>query len=194
MEPRKIAEQVKSLISQAETEEALRVLLDYLPTEKRWSELKQAAAESQAQFLNAKREANGGRITFDQADLIYNRVNNAVYQIAEDLENGITRMTPAQQTRRMLPYLALAMGAVAIAILAYQLPTIIGGEDEPVEPQQQPGACPAFQSGSAFKILLWEYDPYSDDNGESKRLPAALQNRLFNRQKWLVANTHLLLG
>lgn len=178
MEPRKIAEQVKTLISQAETEEALRVLLDYLPTEKRWSELKQAAAESQAQFLNAKREANGGRITFDQADLIYNRVNNAVYQIAEDLENGITRMTPAQQTRRLLPYLALAIGAVAIAILAYQLPTIIGGEDEPVEPQQQPGACPAFQSGSAFKILLWEYDPYSDDNGESKRLPAALQNRL----------------
>ncbi|MBP8239169.1 MAG: hypothetical protein KAX50_04385, partial [Saprospiraceae bacterium] len=176
MESRKIAEQVKSLISQAETEEALRVLLDYLPNEKRWSELKQAAAESQAQFLNAKREANGGRITFDQADLIYNRVNNAVYQIAEDLENGITRMTPAQQTRRMLPYLALAMGAVAIAFLGYWLSQ--GGEDEPVEQQQQPGACPAFQSGAAFKILLWEYDPYSEDNGESKRLPAALQNRL----------------
>jgi Flp pilus assembly protein TadD len=178
MEPRKIAEQVKTLISQAETEEALRVLLDYLPTEKRWSELKQAAAESQAQFLNAKREATGGRITFDQADLIYNRVNNAVYQIAEDLENGITRMTPAQQTRRMLPYLALAIGAVAIAILAYQLPTIIGG-DEPVEPQQQPGACPTFQSVPAFKILLWEYQLLlGEDKNVSKRLPVALQNRL----------------
>lgn len=177
MEPRKIAEQVKSLIAQAETEEALRVLLEYLPAEKRWSELKRAAAESQSQYLNAKREAEGGRINFEQADLIYNRVNNAVYKIAEDLENGITRLTPAQQTRRMLPYLGLSIAAVAIAITAYVL-SGRSGQGNPADAQQTPTGCPAFQTGSSFKILLWEYQSYSNDNGESKTLPAALQNRL----------------
>jgi tetratricopeptide (TPR) repeat protein len=177
MEPRKIAEQVRQLIAQAETEEALRVLLEYLPTEKRWSELKQAAAEAQAQFLNAKREANGGRITFDQADLIYNRVNNAVYQIAEDLENGITRLTPAQQTRRMLPYLAIAIGAVAIAFLGYWV-SQQGGEDDPADTQQTQTGCPDFEAGDSFKILLWEYDSFNEDNVDSKKLPVALQNRL----------------
>ncbi|HRF41407.1 MAG TPA: tetratricopeptide repeat protein [Saprospiraceae bacterium] len=177
MEPRKIAEQVRQLIAQAETEEALRVLLEYLPTEKRWSELKQAAAEAQAQFLNAKREANGGRITFDQADLIYNRVNNAVYQIADDLENGITRLTPAQQTRRMLPYLAIAIGAVAIAFLGYWV-SQQGGEDDPADTQQTQTGCPDFEAGDSFKILLWEYDSFNEDNVDSKKLPVALQNRL----------------
>lgn len=177
MEPRKIAEQVRQLIAQAETEEALRVLLEYLPTEKRWSELKQAAAEAQAQFLNAKREANGGRITFDQADLIYNRVNNAVYQIADDLENGITRLTPAQQTRRMLPYLALAVAAVALAITGYMVSSG-SGDDDPAEPQQTQTGCPDFEAGDSFKILLWEYDSFNEDNVDSKKLPVALQNRL----------------
>lgn len=178
MEPRKIAEQVRQLIAQAETEEALRVLLEYLPTEKRWSELKQAAAESQAQFLNAKREADGGRINFEQADLIYNRVNNAVYQIADDLENGITRLTPAQQTRRMLPYLALAVAAVAIAITGYMVSSG-SGDDDPAEPQQTQTGCPDFEAGDSFKILLWEYQLLlGEDQNVSKRLPVALQNRL----------------
>ncbi|MBE2207344.1 MAG: tetratricopeptide repeat protein [Saprospiraceae bacterium] len=178
MEQRKIAEQVRQLIAQAETEEALRVLLEYLPTEKRWSELKQAAAESQAQFLNAKREAEGGRINFEQADLIYNRVNNAVYQIADDLENGITRLTPAQQTRRMLPYLALAVAAVAIAITGYMVSSG-SGDDDPAEPQQTQTGCPDFEAGDSFKILLWEYQLLlGEDQNVSKRLPVALQNRL----------------
>ncbi|HRD82174.1 MAG TPA: tetratricopeptide repeat protein, partial [Saprospiraceae bacterium] len=129
------------------------------------------------QFLNAKREANGGRITFDQADLIYNRVNNAVYQIAEDLENGITRLTPAQQTRRMLPYLAIAIGAVAIAFLGYWV-SQQGGEDDPADTQQTQTGCPDFEAGDSFKILLWEYDSFNEDNVDSKKLPVALQNRL----------------
>ncbi|HRJ13675.1 MAG TPA: tetratricopeptide repeat protein, partial [Saprospiraceae bacterium] len=116
--------------------------------------------------------------TFDQADLIYNRVNNAVYQIADDLENGITRLTPAQQTRRMLPYLAIAIGAVAIAFLGYWV-SQQGGEDDPADTQQTQTGCPDFEAGDSFKILLWEYQLLlGEDQNVSKRLPVALQNRL----------------
>ncbi len=181
MDNRTVAEKVKLLIGQAETETALQELIAYLKTDARWNSLEQAATEAQAQFLNAKREANAGRISFEQADLIYNRVNNRTLQIAEDIEQGNTRGRQTEPARQGFKLRAWMWGAMALALLIAVFAIYkwsvsnAGTQGGPVVA----GECPVFADQTEFRILLWEYQAFLQaDKEAAKGVPVALQNRL----------------
>jgi tetratricopeptide (TPR) repeat protein len=178
MDNKAVAKQIEQLIAEADTEEALRQLLAFLPSEGRWSKLHQAAIEAQAQYLNTRREANAGRISFEQADIIYNRINNQILHLADDLEKGVTRLSVLKRKPTLPVWIALAVvllgGSYGIFKLL-QTPEL----PEPPEPQGQENPCAAFSENKNFKILLWDFADFLDQQSPYKRgIPVAIQNRL----------------
>lgn len=197
MDNKTVAGQVKHLIGQAETEEALRQLIAFLQTDARWSELEQAALETQAQYLNARREAAAGRIGFEQADLIFNRVNNQVLQIAEDLGAGITRSNVGKPVKnRLQPWLAGAAGFVVLAVAGILIFKPGPGPGNAQGADLIPGVCPEFSKKSTFKILLWEFFSFSEDGGASRDIPFALENRLvsIDRERQIETGTYSFIA
>ncbi len=181
MDNKIIAEQVKSLIGQAETDEALRVLIAFLKTNAKWSALEQEATETQAQYANAKREASAGRISYEQAELTFNKVNNRVLRIAEALENpeAAEAGTSASGNRNVQRVVAVLIGFLVLAAAGFGISRLFqsngNAQGKPVPASQ----CPKFQDKTEFKILLWEYKAlFKEDAEAAKSVPVALQNRL----------------
>lgn len=192
MDNKTIAEQVKLLIGQAETEEALRVLVAFLKTDAKWSDLEQEATETQAQYVGAKREANAGRISYEQAELTFNRVNNRVLRIAEALENPTAveakvSTSGARSTQRIV---AVLVGFLALAAVGFGISRLFQSKDNNAQGSPVPASqCPKFQDKTEFKILLWEYKAlFKEDAEAAKSVPVALQNRLASSidRSWLV--------
>ena len=178
MDNKTVAGQIKELIGQAETEEALSQLIAFLQTDARWNSLKRATIEARAQYLTAKREADAGRIGFEQASQIYNRVNNQVLQIAEDLGAGVTPAADKPAiVKRLWPWIAGAAALTLAAVFIFK-PGNGQGNSQGVEPV--PDVCPNYSQKAAFKILLWEFASFSEDGGASKEIPFALENRLIS--------------
>ncbi|MBX2928271.1 MAG: tetratricopeptide repeat protein [Saprospiraceae bacterium] len=173
-----VAAQVKNLIGEADREEALRQLIGFLQSDPKWTVLQKEARSVQAQYLNTKREQGAGRISFEQADINYNRINNQILSLADDLEKGVTRL-PAWKRKWPLPvWIALAVvllgGSYGIFRLS-QTPK----PTEPLEPQGEENPCAAFSTNKNFKILLWDYLDFLDKQSPYKKgIPVAIQNRL----------------
>lgn len=173
-----IAKQVKDLIGEADREEALRQLIGFLQNGPKWAVLHKEALAVQAQYLNTKREQGAGRISFEQADINYNRINNQILSLADDLEKGVTRL-PVWKRKWPLPvWIGVAVillgGSYGIFRLS-QTPK----PTEPLEPQGEENPCAAFSQNKNFKILLWDYLDFLDKQSPYRKgIPVAIQNRL----------------
>ncbi len=181
MDNKTIADQVKLLVGQAETDEALRVLITFLKTDTKWRSLEQEATETQAQYASAKREANAGRISYEQAELTFNRVNNRVLRIAEVLENPAADEVRASNSgaRSAQRVIAVLVGFMVLAAAGFGISRLFQSngtaQSHPVPASQ----CPKFKDKTDFKILLWEYKAlFKEDTEAAKSVPVALQNRL----------------
>ncbi len=191
MDNKTIAEKAKELVGQAETEEALRQLIAFLKTDPRLNALERTATEAQAQWINTKREVTAGRISFEQAELVYNRVNNQVLRIADDLEEGATSSALAAGSRVWYKNRIWIFAAGILVLLAagFGITRLISGGTGAQGTPLPSNRCPDFSGKARFKILLWEYRAFLKSDAEAaKGVPVALQNRLnsFIKRDWPV--------
>jgi|GEM_PF-1635929 len=156
MEQKAVLQQIRADISKAKTKEALATLTSYL--DQAGNETVEAynqAVQLAAQYEQTQRSEKLGMVSFEDAKISYNQINNGVLAILQTLEGT----TPSADTKLALKtkksnrwlFWALPGGAVVLAALAYFL-----------WPATETETCPNFNPDTAFDILVLPFRPIID--------------------------------
>ncbi len=156
MEQKAVLQQIRADISKANTKQALTSLQNYL--DQAGSDAVEAynrVVQLSAQYEQTQRSEKFGMVSFEDAKVSYNQINNGVLAILQDLE-GSTPSTDTDlvlKTKRSNKWLfwALPSGAVVLAALAYFL-----------WPAAETETCPDFNPDTAFDILVLPFRPIID--------------------------------
>ncbi len=156
MEQKAVLQQIRADISKANTKQALASLQNYL--DQAGSDAVEAynrVVQLSAQYEQTQRSEKFGMVSFEDAKVSYNQINNGVLAILQDLE-GSTPSTDTDlvlKTKRSNKWLfwALPSGAVVLAALAYFL-----------WPAAETETCPDFNPDTAFDILVLPFRPIID--------------------------------
>lgn len=156
MEQKAVLQQIRADISKANTKQALASLQDYL--DQAGSDAVEAynrVVQLSAQYEQTQRSEKFGMVSFEDAKVSYNQINNGVLAILQDLE-GSTPSTDTDlvlKTKRSNKWLfwALPSGAIVLAALAYFL-----------WPAAETETCPDFNPDTAFDILVLPFRPIID--------------------------------
>lgn len=156
MEQKAVLQQIRADISKANTKQALASLQNYL--DQAGSDAVEAynrVVQLSAQYEQTQRSEKFGMVSFEDAKVSYNQINNGVLAILQDLEGS----TPSTDTDLVLKtkksnkwlFWALPSGAVVLAALAYFL-----------WPVAETETCPDFNPDTAFDILVLPFRPIID--------------------------------
>lgn len=156
MEQKAILQQIRADISKANTKKALASLQNYL--DQAGSDAVEAynqVVQLAAQYEQTQRSEKFGMVSFEDAKVSYNQINNGVLAILQELE----ATTPSSDTDLVLKtkrsnkwlFWALPSGAVVLAALAYFL-----------WPAAATETCPDFNPDTAFDILVLPFRPILD--------------------------------
>ncbi len=156
MEQKAVLQQIRADISKANTKQALASLQNYL--DQAGSDAVEAynrVVQLSAQYEQTQRSEKFGMVSFEDAKVSYNQINNGVLAILQDLE-GSTPSTDTDlvlKTKRSNKWLfwALPSGAIVLAALAYFL-----------WPAAETETCPDFNPDTAFDILVLPFRPIID--------------------------------
>lgn len=160
--PQLISE-VKELLGNAETEEALNRLLEFLRSDPKYKELYNLALQARARFRKAQQEDIQGLASSEQTKLAYNQATRQALQVVQWLEEGNLNpdATFAEEKRQnRWPWV---VGAIALLLI------VAGGgywwyrslQGETTEPSA--ASCPVqFSSSSIFNILLMPFQALDD--------------------------------
>ncbi len=153
MEQKAVIQQVRAEISKANITAALATLTSYL--DKAGSEAVEAynqAVQLAAQYEQTQRSEKFGMVSFEDAKVSYNQINNGILSILQDLEGstGEADTAPVLKTKKSKQWLmwALPSGALLLAALAYFLWPVAENE-----------TCPNFDPDTAFDILVLPFKP-----------------------------------
>lgn len=156
MEQKAVIQQVRAEISKANITAALATLTSYL--DKAGSEAVEAynqAVQLAAQYEQTQRSEKFGMVSFEDAKVSYNQINNGILAILQDLEGstGEADTAPVLKTKKSKKWLmwALPSGALLLAALAYFLWPVAENE-----------TCPDFKPDTAFDILILPFRPIID--------------------------------
>lgn len=158
MEQKAILQQIRADISKANTKQALASLQNYL--DQAGSDAVEAynqVVQLAAQYEQTQRSEKFGMVSFADAKVSYNQINNGVLAILQELEGT----TPPSDTDLVLKpkkankwlFWALPSGAVVLAALAYFL-----------WPAAATETCPDFNPDTAFDILVLPFRPIIDED------------------------------
>jgi tetratricopeptide (TPR) repeat protein len=163
--------EVRRLIGRAEVEPAIERLLAFLEREPTYRNLHSDALQTLAQYRKTRREETQGIISYEQARLSFNQVNNQVLNILEELER---EPAPGRKASRRRPL--LFAGAGAVLLIAAGIWWFTGGSP-PADPLDSIFPCPGFSPPEAFRILLLPYRALSQDEDIDDDTPVSLRTR-----------------
>lgn len=156
MEQKAVIQQVRAEVTKANTKAALATLTSYL--DKAGGEAVDAynqAVQLAAQYEQTQRSEKFGMVSFEDAKVSYNQINNGILAILQDLEGSAdeTDTTPALKAKKSNKWLmwVLPSGALLLAALAYFL-----------WPAAENETCPDFNPDTAFDILILPFRPIID--------------------------------
>lgn len=163
MDKAQLISEVKILLGNAETENALSRLIEFLQGSPEYRQLYDLALQASAQFRKIQRDEIQGLVSAEQSKLGYNQVTRQAFQIAEWLQEGNLRPEAsfAEARPRRWP---LAAGIIALFLL------LAGGgywwfRSQQVDPEEpQAASCLVeFSPSSPFNILLVPFLALNDN-------------------------------
>lgn len=158
MDKQALIKQVKALLGKAETEKALVDLMSFLNANPQYANLSRLAIQAQAQYKKTKADEAKGTISFDNAKLSNNQVNDQILNILDALETGqIPTVSNTNQASiiKYWPILGILLLG-AIGLIAYQF---LGANtsEKPLANE----ACPSYIEESKFNILILPFRKFA---------------------------------
>lgn len=151
-----IIQAVQEKIQQAKIGDGLERLIDYLGKDLKYNELHNEAIRLKSLHAKTKQDESKGIVSFDNAQLNYNRVNDGLLALLDDLEAGrLTISTPPPSTTTTSIPWKWIIGILLIAIIGIAI-FFFTRNTAPIE--QPVDACPSFVDQSEFNILVFPFD------------------------------------
>lgn len=162
---------VQRLVGEAETEQALDMMLSFFAKEPAYLNLYNKTLQAKALFNRTEKDENQGVIAADAAKINYNQVTRQILDILQtlDKEDKISYKATGPSNQRMQRNILIGIALLAIlgviGIMLYRtdafgsngLPNI-----EPIPPGQ---VCPDFPLDSNLNVLVL---PFKDLNGNTE--------------------------
>lgn len=180
--------QIRQLVIQAKTEEALKQLLAWVQTAPAplpgWAD---TVRSLKAQYRRVKREQKQGTISFENAQLSLNKIEANLLQLLQRLERGEaapavnSETTSTTPVTKPFPWLqvgvvtALVLAIGAVVFIKNYLNSNLPAEDDFVEVDANLGDCPTYPSDSEFNIMVLPFRPL---RGEQERIESTIKDRL----------------
>jgi tetratricopeptide (TPR) repeat protein len=184
METKEKIRAIRQRIIQADTEGALRELLAWLEDAgtaplRAWAD---TVRSLKARYRRTKNEKQKGVIAYEQAQLSFNQIENALLNILQGIENGDQpakpSVTPSTSPKRAVPWLtigvvtALVLAVVSVVLLR----DILAADPAPDElVATSLGECPSYPQDSRFNIMVLPYKPL---RGERESIESSIKDRL----------------
>lgn len=159
MDTSQIVQNVRKLVGDAEVEQGLKQLIAFLQPDDQYDELNRLAIQSLSQLQKTKKDEALGIISFENAKLSYNQVNNQVLYLLDRLESGELKSEATQQkaNKRWIWVAATVLILVVAGIFvirAFNLGNRPGGNAQVAQ------ACPTYGNNSPFNILLFRFQNF----------------------------------
>jgi len=168
MSKEQIISQVRTEVGTGQTSKALQTLLSFLESDKKYRRLADIAHLARAQFVETQAEVRKGLISNSEADLVFNRVRQTVFDLLNDLDQNNLRpdryeIEPDTTSKRQLWVLWSILGVLIIGVVTalyffvFQTTNNTATADSLQE-------CPVFEPASDFHILLFPFRTYRASN------------------------------
>jgi len=142
---------IRELISPGESGKALSTLIAYLEKDARFKDnFLRTLRVLEGEYNAVRQKELKGIIPFQEAQREYNRINDAILAILDDLESGRIPVAAIRMRGRNL-VLAL-LGGVVLVLAVFALMRAFGKEAP---------ACPEFTDAAALPILIIPFDSLS---------------------------------
>jgi tetratricopeptide (TPR) repeat protein len=181
MNKTQIITEVKALFLKGNIPEALSEIISFFEKEEKYNELENAALQLKSQYSKIQKDESVGLISFDNAQLSYNRIGKGLTILLDRLENDELKSTvnPSSKNKNRSLILISALAVVLIAsffIFKDKIfsPTVTNEEEQDVS------GCPAFESSSEFNILLLPFINYGGIEGEISTFENSYRQRFNN--------------
>ena len=161
MDKTQIIAEVKSIFLRGNTEDALSELLKFLETDDQYEDLANQATQLKSQFSKIKKDESLGLVSYQNAQLGYNRIGNGLSDILERLEKGELKDTVLKTKSNKGILIAIATVAV-LAIAAFLLKDTLF-PDQPITPPEPISGCPDFDDKSQFNILVLPFIHFGEE-------------------------------
>lgn len=164
---------IRDLLRQGDTGQALRMLITYLENDNSQDEAVRTLRVIEANYNAARQEELKGIIAFNEAQRTYNRANDTLLAVLDDIEAGrvFHSNTPPASGRRPISRFTWLAGALALVLLvAVGFWALWPAAQKPAETS----ICPAWH-GNGPKILLL---PFQKAAGDDVRPEIFIQTRI----------------
>lgn len=174
MDKSQIVEQLRELISDAETAQALDKVEAFLKSDGKYKLLYREAVEISAFFQKTKRDEEKGLISFENANLNYNRVNDRLLNLLDYIETGNLQpddSPEAPKGRRPKKWLLILLPLLLVA-------GYFGAKKWMLKSHKKVEAgwtCPSFGPASLFNVMVL---PYLLTSGGQDKPQALIVERL----------------
>lgn len=189
MDKQTLISQVRTLVSEAEPQQALQLLIPFLQSDSQYNKLAQIAYLAQAKLERNRKEEDSGTISREDAGMNVNLVSKTILNLADDLENNNLR-PPRYEIQgnristkliRILTgiFILLAIGLGTWIYLAFfnEEPAVIEGVE-----------CPEFPDNAEFNVLLL---PFQSVAGQSMQAHISIKRRLADMSERFNLNTSI---
>lgn len=163
---------VQKYVGEAETEKALDSLLLFFQSDRKYTRLKRIARKTQALYYKTLQDETKGIISFDNAKLNYNTVNDMILRLLDDLEQGNLNPARYEVERDKTPGWQLIVSLLTLVVLAAGVGYWI------FSASGRPAICPDFARTSLFNVLL---TPFDDLAGSDLKPHVEIQRELIKR-------------
>ncbi|MEL7118778.1 MAG: hypothetical protein AAFO07_05035 [Bacteroidota bacterium] len=153
--------EVRKLIGEAETEQALDLMLEFFGKNSAYLNLYNQTLQAKALFNRTENDENQGVIAPDDAKISYNQVNKQMITVLNllDKEDDIN-----QPKRRTALYAFIAIAVMLVVALGLVVVRALGDSGENINSQIPDGeACPEYSSQDAFNVLVLPFRPRKGD-------------------------------
>lgn len=154
---------VKQQIGNAETEQAIHLLLGFF--QKAGSAYRAFYNETlqiQSQFTKTQKDEAQGTITFENAKLSYNQVNKMVLHLIDQLEHNKSLGKASKSNAWLFPSVGIALilllAWLGLANLFQWIPS-----NPPAYSLPPKVSCPPFDGSSSFNILVLPFKTFDDN-------------------------------
>lgn len=159
-----IFDNIRQLIAQDNTRQALQTLIQYVAQSKGPKELLRALRVAESNFNAIRQKESKGILSFAEARSEYARVNDAVLSLLDELEAG---RNPASDGRSRRTWLLIIAAVLPIGLsVGYWLNTRkTNSEPNNNQPAYAALQCPNFRA-EGFKIMVLEFQKLSGDDSK----------------------------
>jgi Effector-associated domain 11 len=167
-----IFDSVRQLLSQGDTAQALRLLITHLEKEKSSPEALRILRVVEANYNSARKKELKGILDFSEAQQAYNKTNDAIVSITDDLMAGRKPELEVERDEKQSNRVFWLIGGGILLLLGLIAGILLTGQGGRKE--KEANECPKFDQ-TALPILLI---PFQNLGAASSNPALALQTRI----------------